>query len=307
MRITDSPRSDAWGFFRLLHTIRVLSRDKLFVFGLTVVLSLALLSIAAPYVSPYTSQGYGEAAVPPPSCPGVPTEVAGVCPPSLLHPLGTEILGRDLLTRILFGIRTSLIIGLFVVITATAIGLFVGITAAYIGGWVDEVLMRTTDVFLSFPHVILALVILATIGPNFYSVFIALGAVWWPTFARLARGQALSVKSQNYVLAAQAAGVGRFGIIFKHILPNSIAPLTVQMALDMGASILAEAGLSFLGLGIRPPTADLGVMVFESTNFITTAWWYPVFPGLFLFLLVLSFNLIGDRVTQYLDPRLAGK
>lgn len=307
MRLRDTPRGDAWNVFRLVHTLRVLARDRLFVFGLAVVSALTLLSVAAPYVSPYASQGYGEAAVPPPSCPGVATEISGVCPPSLAHPLGTEILGRDLLTRVLFGIRTSLTIGLFVVVTATVIGLLVGMTAAYIGGWVDEVLMRTTDVFLSFPHVILALVILATIGPSFYGVFIALGVVWWPTFARLARGQALSVKSQNYVLAAQAAGVGRLGIIFRHILPNSFAPLTVQMALDMGGSILAEAGLSFLGLGVRPPTADLGVMVFESTNFITTAWWYPVFPGLFLFLLVLSFNLIGDRVTQYLDPRLAGK
>ncbi|MDE1853984.1 MAG: ABC transporter permease [Thaumarchaeota archaeon] len=293
-------------FSRLARTVRRLSRDRLFFFGLAVVLVMVFIAVFAPWLTPYADQGYGYAASPPPTCPGVATEVNGLCPPSLAHPFGTEELGRDLMVRVFFGVRTSVTIGFYVVVVATLIGLAVGLTAAFFGGWVDETLMRITDIFQSFPHVVLALVIVAIIGPSFYGVFIALGVVWWPTFARLARGKALVVKNQNFVLAAKAGGVGNGSIIVRHILPNSIAPLVVQMALDMGFAILAEAGLSFLGLGVRPPSADLGVMIFESRFYLTTAWWFALFPGIFLFLLVLSFNLIGDRVTQYLDPRQSG-
>ena len=300
----SSPRWDAGGMFRLLHAIRALSKDKLFVFGLVFVVAMAFAAGFAQWVTPYPQQGLGYAAEPPPQCPGLPTAIANVCPPSLANPLGTEILGRDLLTRIVFGMQTSLLIGLFTVTLAVGVGLAVGLTAAYFGGWIDEGLMRVTDVFLSFPHLILALLIVATIGANFTSVFVALGVTWWPAFARLARGRALVVKSQNFVLAAKASGTSDGRIILRHILPNSIAPLTVQMSLDMGVAILAEAGLSFLGLGVRPPTADLGILIYESRNFIPTAWGYAIFPGVFLFLLVLSFNLIGDRINTYLNPRL---
>ncbi len=301
----SSLRPDAGDGFRLLHTLRVLSKDKLFVFGVVFVSAMAIAAALAPWLTPYPAQGFGFAAEPAPTCPGVATSIAGICPPSPSNVLGTEVLGRDLLTRIVFGMRTSLLIGVYTVALAVTIGLTVGLSAAFFGGWVDEALMRATDVFLSFPHLVLALVIIATLGPSFQSVFIALGVTWWPSFARLARGKALAVKNQNYVLAARAAGTGSGSIIVRHILPNSLAPLTVQMSLDMGIAILAEAGLSFLGLGIRPPTADLGVLIFESRNFMTTAWWYAVFPGIFLFMLVLSFNLIGDRINTYLDPRLS--
>ncbi len=302
----DVSRRPASSLRRLGRTIRTLSRDRLFFVGVVIVVFLAVIGIFAPWLTPYGDQGAGLAATPVPSCPGVPTEIAGLCPPTLAHPFGTEELGRDLMARVFFGVRTSLTIGLYVVVLATLIGLAVGLTAAFFGGWVDEILMRVTDIFLSFPHIVLALVIVAIIGASFYGVFIALGVVWWPAFARLARGKALVVKTQNFVLAAKAAGMGNGGIIVRHILPNSLAPLVVQMALDMGFAILAEAGLSFLGLGVRPPTADLGVMIFESRFYLTTAWWFALFPGIFLFLLVLSFNLIGDRVTQYLDPRQSG-
>lgn len=299
----SSPRADAGGVFKLLHTFSLLSRDPLFVFGVVFVVVMAVAAAFATYVTPYPSQGAGLAAEPPPECPGVPTAVAAVCPPTLAHIFGTEQNGRDVLSRVVFGMRTSLLIGVYTVALAVTIGLAVGLSAAFFGGWVDEGLMRVTDIFLSFPHLILALVIIATIGPGFTSVFVALGVTWWPAFARLARGKALSVKTQNFVLAAKAAGSSNRSIIVRHILPNSLAPLTVQMSLDMGIAILAEAGLSFLGLGIRPPTADLGVMIFESQNFLTTAWWLALFPGMVLFLLVLSFNLIGDRINAYLDPR----
>ncbi|MDV3244645.1 MAG: ABC transporter permease [Nitrososphaerales archaeon] len=301
----SSPRADAGDTFRLLHTFRVLSKDKLFVFGVGFVSVMALAAALAPWITPYPLQGIGYAAEPPPQCPGLPTAISGVCPPSVANLFGTEQLGRDLLTRIAFGMRTSLLIGVYTVALAISIGLTVGLSAAFFGGWVDEALMRMTDIFLSFPHLILALVIVATLGPSFTSVFVALGVTWWPAFARLARGKALSVKTQNFVLAAKAAGASDRSIIVRHILPNSLAPLTVQMSLDMGIAILAEAGLSFLGLGIRPPAADLGVLIFESTYFLTTAWWLALFPGLILFLLVLSFIQIGDRINTYLDPRFA--
>jgi peptide/nickel transport system permease protein len=300
----SSPRWDAGEVFRLLHAFRELSKDKLFSFGVAFVAVMAVAAALAPWITPYPAQGWGLAQEPPPQCPGVATAIVAVCPPSLAHPFGTELLGRDLLTRVVFGMRTSLLIGVYTVALAVTIGLSVGLSAAYFGGWVDEALMRVTDIFLSFPHLILSLLIVATIGASFTSVFIALGVTWWPAFARLARGRALAVKTQNYVLAAKAAGSSNGSIILRHILPNSFAPLTVQMCLDMGIAILAEAGLSFLGLGVRPPTADLGVLIFDSRNFLTTAWWYALFPGIFLFMLVLSFNLIGDRLNTYLNPRV---
>lgn len=301
----SSPRSNAGDMFRLIHAFRMLARDPFFAFGVSFVAVMAVAAAFAPWVTPYPAQGLGYAAEPPPQCPGIPTTIAAVCPPSAAHVFGTEQNGRDLLSRIIFGIRTSLLVGVYTVALATVIGLAVGLSAAFFGGWVDETLMRITDVFLSFPHLILALVIIATIGAGFTSVFIALGVTWWPTFARLARGKALSVKSQNFILAAKASGANSRSIIVRHILPNSLAPLMVQMSLDMGVAILAEAGLSFLGLGIRPPTADLGVLIFESENFITSAWWLALFPGAVLFLLVLSFLLIGERINTYLDPRLS--
>jgi peptide/nickel transport system permease protein len=278
----SSPRADAGDLFRLLHTFRVLARDPFFAFGISFVAVMAVAAAFAPWVTPYPAQGIGYAAEPPPQCPGTPTAVAAICPPSAAHIFGTEYNGRDLLSRIVFGMRTSLLVGVYTVALATVIGLSVGLSAAFFGGWVDEALMRVTDVFLSFPHLILSLVIIATIGAGFTSVFIALGVTWWPTFARLARGKALSVKSQNYVLAARASGANSRSIIVRHILPNSFAPLTVQMSLDMGIAILAEAGLSFLGLGVRPPTADLGVLIFVSETYITTGWWLALFPGVVL-------------------------
>jgi peptide/nickel transport system permease protein len=299
----SSPRPDAGGIFRTIHIFRMLAKDPFFTFGVAFVACMAILAAGAQYLTPYPTQGLGFAAEPQPQCPGVATAIAGICPPTLAHPFGTETLGRDLLTRIIFGMRTSLLVGAYTVALAVAIGLLVGLSAAFFGGWIDEALMRVTDIFLSFPHLILALVIIATIGPGFTSVFIALGVTWWPAFARLARGKALSVKQQNFVLAARAAGSSNRSIILRHILPNSLAPLTVQMSLDMGIAILAEAGLSFLGLGIRPPTADLGVLIFQSEYYLTTAWWLALFPGIILVVLVLSFLLIGERINAYLDPR----
>ncbi|MEM0120558.1 MAG: ABC transporter permease [Thermoprotei archaeon] len=278
--------------------ISPLFHDRSFTVGLGILLTLVFLGVAAPLVSPYPAQGRGETVPSPCASP------AGVCPPSLAHPFGTEVGGRDLMSRIFFGLRTSIEISVIVVCLAFIIGLVVGVTAGFFGGWLDELLMRLTDIFLSFPHIILALIIVATLGPGFKDVIIALGVTWWPYFARLTRAQALSVKSAPYVLLSTYYGTPRVKVILGHIIPASISPLLIQATLDLGTVVLAEAGLSFLGLGVRPPTADLGRIIFESVNYVSTAWWYPLFPGLFLALLVVGFNLVGDSLRERFDPTL---
>jgi peptide/nickel transport system permease protein len=284
---------------RFAGTIRQLLRKKMFLAGTIMVGAMVFIGILAPWISPYPAQGLGQTATT--SCP---QSAAGICPPSWQHLFGTEQTGRDIMSRIFFGIRTSISISLLVVLLAVGIGLSVGLTAGYFGGLVDDALMRITDIFLSFPHLILALVIVAVLGPGFVDILIALGATWWPSFARLARAQALEIRNRPYVTVAKASGVSSRSIIARHILPNAISPLLVLVSVDLGAVILAEAGLSFLGLGIRPPTADLGVMIAESANQITTAWWYALFPGIFLTILVIGFNLVGDTVRDLVDPRL---
>ncbi|MDG7007823.1 MAG: ABC transporter permease [Nitrososphaerota archaeon] len=284
---------------RVARTTRGLLSQKMFLVGVVIVGTLIVIGVLAPWLSPYPAQGEGQTATT--SCPNSP---AGICPPSWQHWFGTEQTGRDIMSRIFFGIRTSITISVLVVTLALVIGLAVGLTAGYFGGLVDEALMRLTDIWLSFPHLILALVIVAVLGPGFNDVLIALGATWWPGFARLARAQALEIRNRPYVIVAKAGGVSSRSIIGKHILPNAVSPLLVLVSVDLGAVILAEAGLSFLGLGVRPPTADLGVMIAESATQITTAWWYALFPGLFLTLLVIGFNLVGDTIRDRLDPKL---
>ena len=288
-------------FARLARILGPFFHEKVFLAGFIMVGAMVFIAVFAPWISPYPAQGEGQTALT--TCP---QSAAGICPPSAEHWFGTEITGRDLMSRIFFGIRTSVEISVLVVLLAISIGLAVGLTAGYFGGMVDEALMRITDVFLSFPHLILALVIVAVLGPGFNDVIYALGATWWPAFARLARAQALEIRSKPYVVMAKASGVTSRSILGKHILPNAISPLLVQISVDLGAAVLAEAGLSFLGLGIRPPTADLGVIIAESANQITTSWWYALFPGLFLAILVIGFNLLGESVRDRVDPRLRG-
>jgi peptide/nickel transport system permease protein len=261
---------------------------------------MILIALLAPWISPYPAQGEGETVTN--VCPAI--SPASVCPPSIQHPLGTEVGGRDLLSRIFFGIRTSILVSVVVVLLAMGIGLTVGLTAGFFGGMVDEILMRVTDIFLAIPHIILALNIVAILGPGLIDVFIALGITWWPAFARLARAQAVSIRTKPYIMVAKASGVPNRRIVFRHMLPNSISPLLVQMSIDLGAVVLAEASLSFIGLGVRPPTADLGQMIFQAVNFITTSWWMALFPGIFLTLIVLGFNMIGDTIRDRFDPRL---
>jgi peptide/nickel transport system permease protein len=225
-------------------------------------------------------------------------------PPSAQHWLGTDSLGRDIASRILYGARISLIIGVVVVTVAGVVGTAIGLVAGYAGGLVDEALMRLTEVFLAFPALILAMAIAGALGPSLTNAIIAIAAVTWAVYARLVRGQILSLRRREFVEAARAIGASRTRIVVRHLLPNALAPLMVQASFDLGSSIIAAAGLSFIGFGAQPPTPEWGVMISEGRNYISTQPWLSLFPGLAILLAVGSFNLLGDGLRDAFDPRL---
>jgi peptide/nickel transport system permease protein len=227
-------------------------------------------------------------------------------PPSPEHWLGTDQLGRDILSRLLYGSRISLLIGLVVVLSAGVFGTFVGTIAGYAGGLVDEGLMRFTEIFLAFPPLILAMAIAGALGPSLTNAIIAVAVVSWAVYARLARGQLISLRRREFVEAAHSIGASRTRILLRHLLPNAVAPLLIQASFDMGSAIIAAAGLSFIGFGAQPPTPEWGVMISEGRNFISTEPWLALFPGLAILFAVGAFNLLGDGLRDALDPRLRG-
>ncbi len=271
---------------------RALRRDWLSMVSMVILLFFILAAIFAPLLTPYPGQGRGD--------PNIKSKLES---PSREHPLGTDRMGRDMLARILFGGRTSLSLGFLVVGIAVAIGLPLGAAAGYFGGWVDELIMRITDVFLSFPPLLLAIAIVAALGSSFFNSMFAITIVWWPWYARIVRAQTLSIKERAYIEAARGIGVKNFTIITRHILPNVITPVLVQVTMDIGAAILTGAVLSFLGLGVQPPTPDWGKMVDVGRAYMLVAPWYATFPGMCLFLVALSMNLLGDGIRDILDPR----
>ena len=224
--------------------------------------------------------------------------------PSAEHYLGTDKFGRDLFTRITYGYRISLTIAISAVAFALAVGGSLGLIAAYSGGWIDRVLMRFMDVLLAFPIVLLAIAILAVLGPGTFNTAFALGVVYMPIFARLARGPALTVLSWDYVSASRALGASGARIIFRHVAPNIMAPITVQATLSLSTAILVEAALSFLGLGTQPPTPSLGLMLSEGQDYMLLSAWTSVFSGLAILLASFGFNLFGDGLRDFLDPTL---
>jgi len=226
-------------------------------------------------------------------------------PPSPQHWLGTDSLGRDIASRILYGARISLIVGVVVVASAGVVGTAIGLVAGYAGGLVDDALMRLTEVFLAFPALILAMAIAGALGPSLTNAIIAIAAVTWAVYARLVRGQILSLRRREFVEAARAMGASRTRIVLRHLLPNALAPLMVQASFDLGSSIIAAAGLSFIGFGAQPPTPEWGVMISEGRNYISTQPWLSLFPGLAILLAVGSFNLLGDGLRDAFDPRLS--
>ncbi|GAB1475795.1 ABC transporter permease [Bacillota bacterium] len=223
--------------------------------------------------------------------------------PSSTNFFGTDELGRDIFSRVIYGTRISLQASLVTVFFAVIIGSVLGAIAGSKGGWIDEIIMRLTDIFLSFPPLLLSITIAALMGPSLMNAKIAIVIAWWPWYTRLVRGQALSIREKQFSKAAETIGTSQTTIIFKHIVPNCISPVIIQASMDMGAVILSLSGLSFLGLGAQAPTPEWGLMINTSRNYFMTAPWYSVFPGIAIFITVLSFNLLGDGIREILDPK----
>ena len=285
--IVALPVSRNRGFRYLL---RRYARNRLALLGLWVVVLIIGLAVFAPWVSPYS--------------PIKPDFFNLLKAPDRAHLMGTDDLGRDVMSRVIFGTRTSLLAGVISVGIAVIIGLPVGLISGYYRGRLDDVLMRVTDAMLSFPFLVLALAIAAALGTGLGKAMIAIGIVFTPQFIRLARGQVLSEREQNYVEAARGLGAGDARIIGRHILPNIVSPMFVQASLATAAAITAEAALSFLGLGTQPPTPSWGSMLNIAQAYLGSAPWMATWPGLAIFVTVLAINLTGDGLREALDPRL---
>jgi len=279
------------------HVLSVIARDPLSLASTIVLIVFILMAIFADLVAPYPEEGAGR------------TNVDNtMLAPSGEHIFGTDRLGRDMLSRVIVGARSALIVPIGVVAFAVLLGAPLGAIAGYKGGWVDEVIMRFTDLFLAFPSLLLAMAIVSALGRGLENAAIALVISWWPWYTRLVRGVTISLRQRYFVEAAQAIGVSDWVIILRHILPNTISPILVQAILvqatvDMGTVILAMGGLAFLGLGTQPPNPDWGLMVSEGRSFILDQWWISTFPGIAIFIVVLAFNLLGDTLRDIFDPR----
>ena len=223
--------------------------------------------------------------------------------PSFSHPFGTDELGRDIFSRIIVGTWVSLQVAFVVLIFAVVFGTIVGAISGYLGGLADEILMRITDMFLAFPALILAIAIAATLGRSLPNTMIALSTVFWPWYARLVRAQVLTIRERDFVTAGRSLGMPPVRLVFRHILPNAIPVVIIQVTLDVGYAILATSSLSFIGLGAQPPSAEWGTMLADARNYFRDAWWYTTFPGLALTLTVFAFNVLGDGLQDALDPR----
>lgn len=226
--------------------------------------------------------------------------------PSLAHPFGTDEQGRDILSRVIYGAKTSIVVGIFAIGFASIVGVIIGSVTAYYGRIVDMVGMRLMDVLLSFPAILLAIALMATMGRGLENVILALGIVYVPTFARVTRSEMLSEKENEYADAAKVIGYPDWNIILKELLPNCLTPIIVQATFSIALAIIAEAALSFLGLGVSPPTPTWGMMLSQGRPYITDAWWYMLFPGLSIVVTVLGFNLLGDSLRDALDPQEQG-
>jgi peptide/nickel transport system permease protein len=269
---------------------RAFRRNRLALAGGVVVVFLAVLALLAPVVSPRD--------------PNRPEVKKILDAPSKAHPLGTDQLGRDVLSRMLYGARVSLAVGFVSVGIATAIGIVLGSLAGYHGGTTDAMVMRLVDLMLVFPRFFLLLAVLAFLRPSIWTIMAVIGLTGWMSVARLVRAEFLSLKEREFVLWSQSIGASAFRIIWRHILPNAMAPVLVAMTLGIPAAILTESGLSFLGLGVQPPHATWGNILNEGKDAIEIGWWLSVYPGVAILITVLSYNLLGEGIRDALDPRL---
>jgi peptide/nickel transport system permease protein len=280
-----APAADS-GVRRVLTALR---HDPLAMVGAVVLVVLVVLGLFGPWIAPSGDNDVDIQQM--------------LHAPTWAHPFGTDELGRDVLSRVIIAARVSLEVGLVSVGLALLAGVAIGVTAGYYGGWTDNVLMRCMDVLFAFPVLLLAVAIVAVLGPGLGTAMVAIGVVYAPIFARVTRASVLSVREQVYVRAAVATGASDLRIMRRHVLPNIAAPLIVQTSLSLAFAILSEAALSFLGLGVQPPAPSWGRMLYDGRGFVTDAWWLGVFPGAAIFLTVLAFNLVGDALRDVLDPR----
>jgi len=272
--------------------MQVVRKNPLTAIGLLIVLLLVVVAFLAPWIAPYPKD-VGQ------------THIKEMFhSPSLNHPFGTDELGRDVFSRIIYGSRISLEVGILAIGLALFIGMPLGVIAGYSGGAIDELIMRITDIFLSFPSLLLAMVISAILGPNLRNAMIAIAISWWPWYTRLLRSEAISTREEDFGMAAKSMGCSWGRITFKHVLPNCLVPIIVQASMDFGSIILTCASLSFLGLGAQPPTPEWGLMVSTGRTFFLTHWWIVTFPGIAIFIVVFSFNLVGDGLREILDPKM---
>jgi peptide/nickel transport system permease protein len=269
-------------------------RNPLAMIGLFISLTLIFMSIFAPLLAPYD-----------PIVQSLPDRLLPPLTPG--HWMGTDDFGRDIYSRLLYGSRITLYIVLLVILTAPVVGLIIGTVAGYFGGWVDAVLMRITDIFLAFPKLILALALVAVLGPGMVNAVLAIAITSWPPYARVARAETLTVRNSDYIAATRLQGASALRLIWGHVMPMCLPSVIIRVTLDMAGVILTAAGLGFLGLGVQPPLPEWGLMISAGRKFLFEQWWVATMPGLAIFIVSLGFNLLGDGLRDVLDPRSAGK
>jgi peptide/nickel transport system permease protein len=266
--------------------------NPLSVIGLGALLILVIIAIIAPYVVPFPEDAAGNIRA-----------LERLQPPGAPYYFGTDHVGRDIFSRVLMGTALALKVGAVIIFLAAAIGVTVGAIAGYFGGWVDDLLMRITDIFLTVPALMLAIAVTAALGKGITNVMIGISLVWWPGFARLTRSLVLTIREEAYVEAARSIGVGPARILLRHIFPNTLSPIVVKMSTDYGFAVLTAAALGFIGLGAQPPTPEWGAMINDGRSYFPEKWWVATFPGMAIFIMVFSWNLLGDGIRDLLDPR----
>lgn len=272
---------------------KLFRRNRLGLLGIGILLGIMLLALFADLIAPYPADAKGKIHL-----------REAFRAPSSTHLFGTDDMGRDILSRIIFGSRISLRIGILSIIFSTSIGILLGTISGYVGGKVDQVIMRLVDIFMSVPYVILGMAVAVALRPGLTSVTIAIVVVFWPGTARLMRGEVLKVKEREFVEASRAIGASHWRIMWRHIVPNATAPILVQSAIQTGWAILLAATLSFIGVGVQPPLPEWGLMASTARRYMTTAWWYATFPGIAIVVTVTGFNLVGDWLRDTFDPYL---
>lgn len=269
-----------------------LIHNKLCFAGLILILLLILIALFAPMLVPYARDVASEVHL-----------EDKLLPPSTVHPFGTDEMGRDVFSRVLYGTRLSFQMAFVVILISSAIGISYGLVSGYFGGMVDTVMMRLCEIFLSFPSLLLAIAIVSVLGPSITNTAISIALSWWPWFARLIRNETISIKGRGFIEAARTMAVSPVRILYDHILRNAIPVIIVQVSISFGSVILTAASLSFLGLGVQPPLPEWGLMVSTGKNYFLSSWWYVTFPGIFIFITVMAFNFFGDGLRDFYDPK----